>query len=97
MSDENDPGGPKPYRSTPVFDHDSLPGALRREHRTKPGVWGVVRVLEGKLKLTYVEPPSEVIVSPEQPGLLLPDQLHFVEPVGEMKMQVDFYDRQPEL
>lgn len=96
MSDASEQTGkPAPYRSTPVFDQDSLPGALRREHRTKPGVWGVVRVIEGKLKLTYVESPSEVILSPEQPGLLLPGQPHFVEPIGDMKMQVDFYDQQP--
>lgn len=88
---------PTPYRSTPIFDQDSLPNALRREHRTKVGVWGVVRVIEGKLRLTYVEPPSEVIISPELPGLLLPDQPHFVEPVGEMKMQVDFYVERPHL
>lgn len=96
---ENTPpeSSPKPYRSTPVFDQASLPAALQREHRTKPGVWGVVRVLEGKLKLTYVEPPSEMIVSPERPGLLLPDQPHFVEPVGNMKMRVDFYAEQPEV
>lgn len=28
-----------PYRSTPVFDEATLPAALRREHRTKLGVW----------------------------------------------------------
>lgn len=34
---------------TPVFDENTLPAALRREHRTKPGVWGVIRVLDGRL------------------------------------------------
>lgn len=98
MSDHSaSENAPKPYRSTPVFDQDSLPAALRREHRTKADVWGIVRVLEGKLKLTYVEPPSEVVLSPEQPGLLLPDQPHFVEPVGKMRMTVEFYDRRPEI
>ena len=42
---------PRPYRSTPVFDADSLPEALRREHRTNAGVWGGVRMLEGALRL----------------------------------------------
>ena len=80
----------QPYRSTPIFDAQTLPGALRREHRTKLGVWGVVRVLEGRLRLVYVEPPGEVVVEPGRPGLLLPDQPHFVEPIGDMRMQVDF-------
>ncbi|MHA6770286.1 serpin family protein [Sphingobium ummariense] len=30
-----------PYRSTPLFDEATLPAALRSEHRTKAGVWGV--------------------------------------------------------
>lgn len=98
MNDRSKPASaPTPYRSTPVFDQDTLPAALQREHRTKPGVWGVVRVLEGSLTLTYVDPPSEEIVSPGKPGLLLPDQPHFVKPVGDMKMQVDFYDEPPGL
>jgi len=86
---------PQPYRSTPVFDEVTLPGALRREHRTRVGVWGVVRVLEGKLKLTYVEPAEERIVEPGSPGLLLPDQPHFVEPIGKVRLQVEFYDQAP--
>jgi len=56
----------------------------------------MVRVLEGELKLTYLDPPSEVVVTPGHPGLLLPQQPHFVTPLGDMKMQVDFYDQPPE-
>ena len=85
-----------PYRSTPVFDQDTLPSALRARHDTKAGVRGMVRVLEGELKLTYLDPPSEVVVTPGHPGLLLPQQPHFVTPLGDMKMQVDFYDQPPE-
>lgn len=92
-----DAHAPQPYRSTPIFDAQTLPGALRRDHRTKLGVWGVVRVLEGRLRLVYVEPPGEAVVEPGRPGLLLPDQPHFVEPIGDMRMQVDFYDQPPAL
>jgi len=97
MPDMEKSAVPEPYRSTPVFDETTLPAALRREHRTKPGVWGVVRVLEGELKLSFVDPPEVLVVSPGSPGLLLPDQPHFVEPVGAMRMQVEFYDQPPEL
>lgn len=85
----------QPYRSSPVFDETTLPAALRREHRTKAGVWGIVRVIEGRLKLTYLYPPSEMIVTPDVPGPILPEQPHFVEPLGAMRMQVDFYDEPP--
>ncbi|QZP09094.1 DUF1971 domain-containing protein [Caenibius sp. WL] len=86
----------QPYRSTPIFDEDTLPQALRAGHNTKAGVWGVIRVLEGELRLTYLEdPPSEVLLTPGQPGLIRPQQPHFVTPLGPMKMQVDFYDQPP--
>ena len=70
--------------------------ALRREHRTKAGVWGVIRVIEGRLKLTYLEPRSETVVTIDHPGLVLPEQPHLVEPLGPVRMQVDFYDRSPD-
>lgn len=86
----------KPYRSTPIFDETSLPLGLRREHRTKSDVWGVVRVLEGRLKLSFVDPAREEILDPgSRGGLLAPEQVHFVTPMGPMRMQVDFYDRPP--
>jgi len=85
----------RPYRSTPVFDQDTLPAALRGRHSTKAGVWGVVRVLEGQVRLTYLDPPSDILLDPATPGPLLPRQPHFVEPLGAMKMRVDFYDQPP--
>ncbi|MCP8892310.1 DUF1971 domain-containing protein [Sphingomonas faeni] len=87
---------PEPYKSTPIFNENTLPAGLRREHRTKAGVWGVIRVLEGKLRYRVLDPVSETILDPTRPGLALPDQPHFVEPLGAMRMQVDFYDRPPE-
>lgn len=87
----------QPYRSTPVFDEITLPAALRADHRTKAGTWGVIHVLEGELRLTYVDPPSSVLLSPGSPGLVLPGQTHFVTPVGPMRMRVDFHAEAPEL
>jgi len=87
---------PTPYKSTPVFDETTLPAALRREHRTKAGVWGVIRVLEGEVRFV-VGGGSETILSPGHTGLVLPEQPHHVEPLGKMRMQVDFYDREPEV
>jgi tellurite resistance-related uncharacterized protein len=91
------PLSPAPYRSTPVFDENSLPAGLRREHRTKVGVWGVIRVLEGRLRYEVLDPVSETILEPGHPGLVLPDVPHRVEPLGAMRMQVEFYDQKPDL
>jgi tellurite resistance-related uncharacterized protein len=86
---------PTPYRSTPLFDEATLPPALRNEHSAKRGVGGVIRVIEGKVKLSYVNPANEVIITAANPGLILPEQRHFVEPLGPITMQVDFYDEPP--
>ena len=86
----------EPYRSTPVFDQNTLPAALRARHSTKAGVWGVIRVLEGELRLTYLEPESSVLLTPETSGQVLPQQPHFVTPQGPMRMQVDFHDSPPD-
>lgn len=84
-----------PYRSTPVFDEQTLPVALRREHRTKAGAWGVIRVLEGEVVYTIIEPFEEQRLSADRPGVILPEQAHFVTPVGPMRMRVEFYDHLP--
>lgn len=85
-----------PYKRTPVFDENTVPAGLRKEHRTKPGVWGVIRVLDGRLRYHVLDPVSETILDPEHPGLVLPDQPHFVEPLGPVRMQVEFYDHLPD-
>ncbi len=84
-----------PYRSTPVFDENTLPPALRKNHSTKQGVWGLIRVLEGQVRLNIIDPPSETVLSPDKTGVVLPQQLHYVTPLGSVRMQVDFYDAPP--
>ena len=85
-----------PYRSTPVFDELTLPQALRRDHSTKAGVWGVIRVLEGELRLCFGD-DRILVLDIENPGLVRPEETHFVEPIGKMKMRVDFYDGEPDI
>ena len=85
----------EPYKVTPVFDEYSLPAGLRREHRTKPGVWGIIRVLQGQVRLVKANEVS--MLTPDQPGLVEPEEPHWVEPIGPIKMQIEFFDRAPEL
>lgn len=84
-----------PYKSTPVFTEETLPAALQKKHNTKAGVWGVVRVIEGELGLNVLDPPSATVLRPGVPGILQPEQWHFVTLRGAMRMQIDFYDRPP--
>lgn len=92
------PAPDAPYRSTPVFDETTLPDGLRRDHSTRAGVWGVIRLIEGRLVLHYEDADtSSVELSPGVFGLVRPQQIHRVEPLGPIRMQVDFYDREPAL
>ena len=85
-----------PYRTTAVFDETTLPAALRREHRTKAGAWGIIRVLDGELRLHFPDGRDQLLSS-ARPGLIRPEETHWVDPVGRMRMQVEFYDSEPEL
>lgn len=87
--------GLAPCSSSPVFGQDTLPEALRACHDTKPGVRGLLRVLEGELKLTYLDAPSEIVLTADHPGVIEPQQPHFVIPLGAMRMEVDFYHLPP--
>ena len=86
---------PEPYQSTPVFDADSLPAAIRNEHRTKEGTWGLLRVLEGRVTLVFIDPAREVEVTPGNPAAIPPQAAHYVKLEGPMRMQVDFYREPP--
>ena len=85
------PPGLQAYRRTPVFDQDTLPAALRRQHQTKPGVWGLIHVLDGQLRYRTYDPFSEAVLTPETRGVVRPQQFHDVEPLGPMRMFVEFH------
>lgn len=84
-----------PYKTTPVFNEETLPAAIRNAHSTKAGVWGLLRVLEGEVRLVFHDPAREVCVTPQEPGLITPEAVHHVELSGPMTMQVEFYREPP--
>lgn len=93
----SEPEPSKPYRATPVFTQDTLPPALRSAHSTKAGVWGVIRVLEGQLRYRIETDDEDQLLTPGVVGLVKPQERHHVEPIGQIRMQVEFYDHQPRL
>ena len=84
-----------PYKSTPVFEAETLPQGLRKVHSTKEGTWGVIRILEGRLRLFFPETGAETVLTPDRPGLVRPGEPHLVEPLGPFRMQVDFHHDPP--
>lgn len=84
-----------PYATSPLFDEQTLPDSLRNEHRTKEGTWGLLRVLDGEVRLIFQDPPSERLVVPGSPAIIPPQATHHVVPLGKMTMRVEFYRDPP--
>ncbi len=81
----------RPYRRTPTFDAETLPAGLRQSHRTKPGVWGLIQVLSGRLTY-HIETSGETLtLTPARPGVVEPDIPHHVVPDGPVRFYVEFY------
>ena len=85
------PPGLVAYSRSPEFDQDTLPAALQRDHNTKPGVWALIHVIEGKLLYRIHEPPSEAVLEPRKPGVVRPEQIHEVHPLGPVRVFVEFF------
>ena len=91
------PSACQPYRRTPVFTEATVPPALLRSHRTAPGTWALIRVLEGRLLYRVLDPRSEYTHSERTldpcgaPGLVEPGVRHEVAPLGPVRFQVEFY------
>ncbi len=90
-----DPRRPEPYKVTAIWDQDTLPQAIRNEHRTKEGTWGLLRLLEGSATLVFTDDGRKVPVAPGKPGLIAPRETHYVALDGPARMQVEFYKENP--
>ena len=86
------PGSVAPYKRTPVFSETTVPDGLRREHATKAGVWGLIHVESGRLRYEIAGSGEAVELSSDSPpGVIEPEVLHSVAPVGEVRFFVEFH------
>lgn len=79
------------YKKTPVFTEESLPAGLKSDHSTKTGVWGKIIVTGGKLRYCVAALDTDVELSLNNPGIVVPEVLHSVEPLGAVSFFVEFY------
>jgi tellurite resistance-related uncharacterized protein len=88
------PEGLEAYKQTRVFDESSVPEALLGQHTTKAGVWGVIRVLSGRLRYHLDGLDGRVLqLDPDRPGVVPPEMRHHVEPDGPVRFLVEFQRR----
>lgn len=83
-----------PYKRTPSFTEATVPAGLLGEHATKEGVWGLIRIEEGRLRYVVTdhrrETRREVLTPFTEPGIVEPTIIHRVEPVGSVRFYVEF-------
>ncbi len=85
------PPGVQAYRRTGEFNEQTVPAGLRKDHSTKPGVWALIHVLEGRLRYCVPSWQHDEVVEPGRPGIVAPQVPHFIEPLGPLRMYVEFH------
>lgn len=80
------------YSQSPVFNQSTIPDALRRDHSTKAGIWGQIVVSQGALIYLRDDRPAQ-IVDKAHPATIYPEELHSVQPKGDVEFRVEFYRR----
>lgn len=85
------PEGLEEYKRTPEFTHETVPAGLLRDHTTRRGTWGIIRVLQGALEYTITEgEPRSVVLQAGDEGVVVPQQKHHVRPLGAVRFYVAF-------
>lgn len=85
------PPGARCYRTTPTFTATSTPAGLLKDHRTKPGVWAVIRVEAGSLHFFLEDAPSPEIVTAGGRLVCPPETRHRVAPADGAAFYVEFW------
>ena len=79
-------------RTTPIWDHDTMPAGLRRAHRIAPGTWGRIVVGRGRLRFAAATSPAIRVELGEGGTQAIPPEVdHQVEPLGAVTFVVEFY------
>lgn len=89
------PAGFAAYKHTAVFDHDSVPAGLRRDHSTKAGVWARIIVQAGMVRYRVPQLAVDVELRPGVDGIVIPEIEHSVEPSSDARFYVEFHRATP--
>jgi tellurite methyltransferase len=88
------PDGLRAVSTTVTWDADSVPNALRRDHRVAAETWGLLEVEVGEVCFRAdTDPPIDVVVTPDRPQPIPPELDHHVEPAPGARFRVTFLAR----
>lgn len=79
------------YHRTDEFTEETVPQKLLTEHDLKPGVWALLRVLEGEVGFVDLEEGREGVLTPKAPGFIEPDMRHHLTLRGPVRFYLEFY------
>jgi tellurite resistance-related uncharacterized protein len=85
------PDGSRPYKRTPVFTESTVPAALRADHSTKAGVWGLLQVNAGSLTYVVAETGEEAVLDAGASAVIRPQERHRVVIDGPVEFFVEFH------
>jgi tellurite methyltransferase len=85
------PEGFDAYKRTTEFTEETVPAGLRKDHSTKKGVWARIVILEGTLRYRVDAWDCTIDLTPAQCGIVVPEVLHHVTPLGNVRFYVEFY------
>jgi tellurite methyltransferase len=86
------PPGLTCYKRTALFTRETVPAGLLAEHKTKMGVWGLLRVTGGRVRYCIDHPRSSVDVAEGDAAVIEPQVLHHVELLDpDSSFLVEFY------
>lgn len=88
------PAGYQPYKRTIEFTTHTIPDALKQQHSTKRGVWGVIHVVEGRMRYVVEAPLArEFVLETGSRAVIVPEVPHHVMPEGDVRFYVEFHRR----
>ncbi|KAL3790074.1 hypothetical protein ACHAWO_004831 [Cyclotella atomus] len=76
-----------------VFTATTIPSGLLKEHNTKKGTWGLIRVLKGQLEYKIIElEKSTHVLDKDNHGIIEPTKLHQVKALtDDLEFVVEFW------
>jgi len=79
------------YKRTPLFTETTVPTGLTNNHSTKTGVWAKINIVAGRLRYRVPTLDADLELTPERIGIVVPEVLHNVTPLGPVSFFVEFY------
>ena len=83
------------YNKSQSYTDKSTPGMMKKDHRTRAGVWAKIVVMKGSIIYRIEDDPESYTLSPVHPGIIEPAVFHKIDPQAGTKFHLEFFRRPP--